>query len=148
MAASATKQCKLSSPDWNEPQLARAQEIVHQMLNEAPGDFGKLVLMSSLSDSSVGEYRHPALNRNIPSSIAHEVLRDSHEQVFSRWLELVLEEQWKAVSEYFTAEPVGNLALQRTSNESWEKLIPPAAGAPQRELFLSDLRLVLSLVEK
>jgi hypothetical protein len=132
--------------DWTEPQVAQAREIAERIIGQAPGDFGRLVLMSSLLAGRVGEYHHPALDNHVPATVANEVLRSSHEQVFSRWLELVLEEQWKAVSEYLAAKPADGADVPR--GRSLEKLIPPRAGPPQRELFLSDLELVLSLIEK
>jgi hypothetical protein len=117
-----------------------ANQITGQIIERAAGDFGKLVLLASLSSPHSLRYRHPAFGDTVPACLASPVLQRSHEQVFSKWLELALEEQWKAINEYLAAKRAG------TAEVSLEKLIPEAASAPERELFLTDLELVLSLL--
>jgi hypothetical protein len=128
---------------------ALANEITSQIIERAPSAFGKLVLLSSLCNRSAGAYHHPALEKVVPSCLASLVLRKSHEQAFSIWLEKVLEEQWKEVGEYLAATEAGEAATQgKARGKSWDTLLPEAAHASERELFLSDLELVLSVLEK
>jgi hypothetical protein len=148
MIASTQKAAELGGFDWNQEHVVLARRITDRILEQAPGAFSKLVLVSSLCERRAGEYHHPALDAAVPSSVANQVLRDSHEQVFSRWLELILEEQWKEVSEYLVTEAAEPAASGVSAGKPLEALIPPTTREPQRELFLSDLQLVLSLLEK
>jgi hypothetical protein len=125
-----------------------AKEITNQILDRASGVFGKLVLLSSLCERSAGGYQHPALDKVVPPCVASLVLRSNHERLFSTWLELILEEQWKEISEYLAAPEAGEATPGEASGEFWETLIPRAARQPERELFLSDLKLILSLQQK
>jgi hypothetical protein len=124
-----------------EGRFALANQITGQILERAAGDFGKLVLLASLSSPHSFRYRHPAFDETVPACLASLVLQCNHEQVFSKWLELALEEQWKAVNEYLAAKRTG------AADVSLEKLVPGGARGPERELFLTDLELVLSLLE-
>jgi hypothetical protein len=103
--------------------------------------------LSSLCNRHAGAYQHPALASVVPSCFASLVLQRNHEQVFAKWLELIIEEQWKQVSEYLAAAEAGEAARDKTPEEHWEALIPKAARRPERELFLSDLALILSTLE-
>jgi hypothetical protein len=125
---------------------ALANEITTQIVERASGAFGKLVLLSSLCNQRAGAYHHPSLDSVVPSCLASLVLRRNHEQAFAKWLEMIIEEQWKEISEYF-AEPAGEVVRSKTPEELGEALIPQAARPPERELFLSDLGLTLSLLK-
>lgn len=118
-----------------------ANEITTHLLETAPGDFGRLVLLSSLSNPSAYQYCHPAFENSVPPCLASLVLQGNHKHVFSRWLKLTLEEQWKAVTEYLATEQA------RGVEGSFETLIPGTARPAERELFVSDLKLILSLSE-
>lgn len=128
-------------------QVATANEIAHRVLERAPGTFGKLVLLSSLCRCRADAYHHPALDKVVPECLASLILQRNHEQLFSSWLELHLEEQCKEVGEYFAAPETGQ-RISSGARQDWrEWLVPPGARAPERALFLSDLELVLSLVQ-
>lgn len=130
----------------SEGGVALANEITDQILEQASGAFGKLVLLSSICNGRAGTYHHSALDGVVPSCLTSLVLRRNHEQVFSMWLELILEEQWKEISEYVAAPEAGEVTRGKVPEEPWEALIPQAARQPERELFLSDLKLILSLL--
>ena len=140
------KSCK-DGQFCGEGGVALANEITNQILERASGAFGKLVLLSSICNGRAGTYHHSALDGVVPSCLASLVLRRNHEQVFSMWLELILEEQWKEISEYLTAPEAAEVIRGKAPKEPWEALIPEAARQPERELFLSDLELILSLLE-
>lgn len=132
----------------SERGVALADEITNQILERASSPFGKLVLLSSLlCNRRAGAYHHPALDGVVPSCFASLVLRRNHEQVFATWLELILEEQWKEMREYLASPEVGEVAWAKEPKEFWETLIPESARQPERELFLSDLKLILSLLQ-
>ncbi len=124
-----------------------ASEITSRILEPASGAFGKLVLVSSLCNRCAGAYHHPEFEQVVPSCLASLVLRKIHEQAFSKWLAMILEEQWKEVSEYLATPGAGKTVQDKAPGGSWELLLPEGTREPERELFLSDLKLVLSLLE-
>jgi hypothetical protein len=132
-----------------EESFCLANEITRQILDQASGDFGKLVLLSSLASDHAGWYHHAGFGKAVPACLASWVLRCTHEQVFLRWLDSPLEEQWTAVREHLAARHRQNTGTPRERQAaSVEALIPGVARQPERELFLSDLELVLSLLEE
>jgi hypothetical protein len=126
---------------------ALANQITSQMVERASSAFGRLVLLSSLCDRCAGAYHHPSLDSVVPSCLASLVLRRNHEQAFAKWLELIIEEQWKEISEYLGGPEAGEVVGSKTPEEFGEALIPEGAREPERELFLSDLGLILSLLK-
>jgi hypothetical protein len=126
-------------------QVAAAEEIANRVLERAPGRFGKLVLLSSVCHCRADAYYHPALENVVPECLASLILQRNHQRLFSSWLELHLEEQWKEIAEYFTATEAAHGTSGGATPSFWEKLIPQGTRPPERALFLSDLELVLSL---
>lgn len=128
--------------------FAQANETTKQLLQGTAGDFGKLVLLSSLCGTVTECYQHPAFDEGIPPCLVSLVLRCSHERFFADWLDLPLEEQWKAVREFLNARDAASEQHSTQRQSCLDTLVPPAARQPERELFLSDLELVLELAEK
>jgi hypothetical protein len=126
---------------------ALASQIANQIVERASGAFGKLVLLSSLCNRCAGAYHHPSLDSVVPSCLASLVLQRNHEQAFAKWLEMIIEEQWKEISEYLAGPEAGEEMRSKTPEELGEALIPQRACPPERELFLSDLGLILSLLK-
>jgi hypothetical protein len=132
-----------------EERFSQANEITRQILDQTSGDFGALALLSSLSSDRSGWYHHERFGKAVPPCLASLVLRCTHEQIFLRWLDLRLEQQWKAIREHLAARHRENTETPREWQAgSQEALIPEVARQPERELFLSDLELVLSLLEE
>ena len=125
-----------------------AEAITNRILERASGTFEKLVVLSSLYRCHAGAYQHSALDEVVPSCLASLVLRSNHEQAFSKWLELLLEEQWKEISEYLAAREAKEATCGQEPGDFWKTLIPQAAREPERALFLTDLELILGLVQK
>lgn len=134
-----------SDTDWLQHELLVAQAIAHEILEQTPNPFGKLVLISSLRDQNSGEYRHPVFDNVVTTTAARQALRQCHEQAFSQWLELFLEMQCKDLREYFSAMPNGE-TQRRILADNWRALLPQAAGRAERELFQADLEIALELV--
>jgi hypothetical protein len=111
--------------------------------------FGKLVYLSSLLSQNSGLYEHPGLAQMFGAEQADETLRQSHARVFQDWLCLNLEQQKADLLEYL-AELPGNPA---TALATWRHLapygnfVPAAAQAVERQLYMTDLAMLLELLK-
>jgi hypothetical protein len=100
--------------------------------NSCPSVFGRLVALAE--------------SRN-------EATRQIHKEVFSDWLGFRLQQQERDLSvwlEWLASNPEASSelpTLEKLGQQRWhETLLPPGAIDPERELFLSDLNLVLTLL--
>jgi hypothetical protein len=110
--------------------------------------FGSLVYAASLRDENKGTYQHYGMEQYATPAEGHQFLAQAHRQLFYTWLNMDLEDQVDDLTFYLrdlSSDPGGVL-------ETWRKIepfvlyIPAAAGAGDRELFLTDLRLIVDLL--
>ncbi len=132
-----------------EPHSKVMEDIWRNTIAAVPSDFGKLVYLASLRDTNSGVYHHYGLERVYSPEQCDAALRRSHLEVFYRWLEKPLEEQ-KDDLEFYLRGVEGDLP---TIVENWNLLQPYLAYAPvdcepaAREWFISDLRIILDLLQ-
>ncbi len=124
------------------------EEYWQEIIEMAPTAFGKLVYVASLRDENKGTYQHYALEECATREEGDHFLTHMHRQLFYGWLNLSLEEQVADLTLYLhdlPAEP--NVVL-----ETWRKVepfgfyVPAGAGRGDRELFLTDLRIIVDLL--
>ena len=144
---------KQTQKDQNGQNERRAREISNCRALLCPAlavistTFGQLAFLAGLRDASSGVYWHPAAADIYDHAIVDEVLRRQHVDTFEVWLSRNLEEQADDLAAYLR-EHVENRpeALRRWRQQfSYMRLAPDAALAPQRELFRSDMELVLNI---
>lgn len=110
--------------------------------------FGRLEYLARIRNSHSGRYEHHGLALVFGEKEADQALRESHLRVFRDWLALDLERQ-KADLELFLMEQPTD---RRTMVETWRRLapyraLPPvSASAPEIELYLGDLELLLEAI--
>ncbi|MGE5645119.1 MAG: hypothetical protein ACM336_04945 [Acidobacteriota bacterium] len=107
-----------------------------------------MVYLCSLRDPNTGGYEHYGLAQVFGAGEADRVLRESHQQVYSSWLCLTLEQQ-KADLDLYLSGLSGNRA---TILDTWirlqpyRNLIPSTAREVERELYMADLDAILCLL--
>lgn len=121
-----------------------AARVREDILAGLPGAFARLVYLSSLRDENSGTYRHYALEARHTPEQCHAALLACHREIFYAWLRTSLEEQRDELRSY-----LGTLDEDRTTVlTTWKKLepfrlyVPAEATRGERELFLSDLRIL------
>ena len=107
-----------------------------------------MAYLASLRDPNTGRYHHFGLAQVYTELQAERALRSSHGQAFKEWLNYSLEQQKSDLEDYL-------LTLdgdRRTILETWRTLapyrnvIPADASEAERQLFVSDLEIILDLL--
>lgn len=117
-------------------------------LTPIPTTMGRLVHLASLRDARTALYRDPGLTGDSSEAEADALLRAAHEEVFGTWLSFSLEDQREDLAEYLASVKKENPSKLETwlAPAPYQKLIPASAEAAERELYRSDLEIVLDVV--
>lgn len=113
-----------------------------EMLN---GAHQRLAYISSLRESSTGRYVHERLTAVYGAEHVDQVIARCHEEVFERLLEMPLTSQEDDLNKYLGSLPgpvAGNIGRCREAARDW---IPPQAPSYLKELFCSNLSVLLEL---
>ena len=124
------------------------QDFSSRTLAAIPSDMARLLHVATLRDMASGRYHHDGLARIYSEGAVDEALSYCHQEIFARVLETPLEQQQQelraclSAMEGFFAETAGNwLEL-----EFYRVLVPLNTPAYLRDLFCSNLRMLLTLV--
>jgi hypothetical protein len=113
-----------------------------------PSDYGRLIHLAMLRDIASGAYRHEGLEAVYPAAAVSPALSFCHEEIFQKILETPLERQeWdlrKCLSEM--NGDVGGIAARWNDLEFYRLLIPSGTPDYMRDLFTSNLRILLEIV--
>ncbi|HEV2488503.1 MAG TPA: hypothetical protein VGT03_01750 [Candidatus Acidoferrales bacterium] len=112
------------------------------------GDIGRLLHVATLRDLATGQYRHSGLEALYSAQAVDQALRICHEELFEKILESPLEKQdvdLRHCLEGFE-ESVQIVAANWQEHEFYRCLIPSGSPAYLRELFCSNLRMLLKLI--
>jgi hypothetical protein len=126
------------------------QDFTMTTLAGIPGEFGRLTYIASLRDLSSGRYEHAGLAALYPDEAVQQALELCHEQLFERVLETPLARQeadLKECLERMPGELSSTLAHWRRM-EAYRVLMPERAPGYLKELFCSNLRALLELLQK
>lgn len=80
---------------------ARAREFVSDALESIPTIFGRLILVASFIDRKEQRYTLPVLEKIYDPAAAQKLLKDSHQDLLLRWLEMSIEIRVKDASAFF-----------------------------------------------
>lgn len=123
-------------------------ELWNRTVVQIASVFGRLVYLASLRDQNTGQYQHFGFSQRFSEREADKTIRHSHKNVFLDWLCLSLEQQGKDLESYL--DSLGQ--DRKTIVANWREWpvymnwIPPQSRPADRELFKSDLEIVLELI--
>jgi hypothetical protein len=126
------------------------QDFTLTTLAAIPGEFSRLTYMASLRDLSSGRYEHAGLAALYPDEALQQALMLCHEQIFERVLETPLSRQEADLKECLERTPGGlcaTLAHWRRM-EAYRVLMPECAPGYLKELFCSNLRALLEILQE
>ncbi len=123
-----------------EPSRGPVSEIGRKILAQIPTRFGRLVFLCSLRDRLTGRYAHPSLIETAGREIADRTLCNNHHQIFTEWLGLNLSDQKEDLDEYLRTTRVA------LADVPYRELAPATAHEVERQLYLTDLEVLLQLV--
>jgi len=125
------------------------QDFTVTTLAAIPSLYGRLTYLASLRDLSSGRYEHAGLAALYPDEAIQEALQLCHEQIFERILENPLEQQEQDLRKCFETMEGG---LATTADhwcrmEAYRMLLPEEAAGYLRDLFCSNLRALLEILQ-
>lgn len=134
-------------------QLQQTRKVIQDFtvttLAGIPGLFARLVYIASLRDLSSGRYEHAGLAALYPEAAVQQALQLCHEQIFERILESPLGDQevdLRNCLEGMEGGLIGAVSHWRRM-EAYRVLIPEALPDYLKELFCSNLRALLEILD-
>lgn len=126
------------------------QDFTATTLAEISGQFARLVYVASLRDLSSGRYEHQGLAALYPEEAVQQALQVCHEQIFERILETPLSEQLEDLRDCLAVMEGGisSAVSHWRQLEAYRVLLPEQAPDYLKELFLSNLRALLEILQE
>jgi hypothetical protein len=126
------------------------QDFTLTTLAGIPGEFSRLTYMASLRDLSSGRYEHAGLAALYSDEALQQALNLCHEEVFERVLETPLARQEADLKECLERMPGGfcTALTHWRQMEAYRLLMPERAPGYLKELFCSNLRALLEILQK
>jgi hypothetical protein len=117
-------------------------------LSQIPTVYGRLAYLASLRDSNSGVYRHHGLSAAFGREESGKALKQSHDGVFSEWLNLALAEKSRDLRTYLQGldDPQGIVVGHWLRSEHYRAQIPDSARPMEIELFHRDLEALLQIL--
>jgi hypothetical protein len=135
-------------------QLQQNRRIIHDLtlstLSRIPSPFSRLVYLASLRDISTNVYEHAGLSAIYPKPAVQQALQQCHQELFERILETPLAVQEEDLRAHLRTLPNGSrrAAKQWRKLESYRALLPAESPEYLKELFCSNVRAMLEILEK
>lgn len=132
-----------------EPLEEAMEDLWGRTLAQVPTIFGKIAYLASLRNENSGRYQHFGLAQIYGERESDRILRISHEQAFAKWLNFPLERQKTELEEYLQEIGDDRATVLKTwrALEPYRGLAPAAAGDAERLLYVSDLEIILELLQ-
>ena len=124
------------------------EDFSSRTLTAIPSDMARLLHVAMLRDMASGRYRHEGLAALYSEEAVNEALGYCHQEIFAKVLETSLEHQEQDLRACLAAME----GVFRDSANNWRELefyrvlIPLNTPAYLRDLFCSNLHVLLSLV--
>jgi hypothetical protein len=135
-------------------QLQQNRRIIHDLtlstLAKISSPFSRLAYLASLRDMSTNVYEHAGLAAVYPQAAVRQALEQCHQEVFERILEMPLVAQEEDLRTYLRILPNGSrkTAAQWRRLEAYRRLLPADSPEYLKELFCSNVRAILEILEK
>jgi hypothetical protein len=125
------------------------QDFTLTTLAGIPGLLSRLTYIASLRDLSSGRYEHAGLGALYPDPAVQQALEICHEQVFEKILETPLAGQEADLRTCLEAMQGGLevAAVHWQRMEAYRVLLPEHAPDYLKELFYSNLRVLLEIIQ-
>ena len=126
------------------------QDLWAHTLARIPTTLGRLAHLAARRDESTRLYVDRELAKDCSDAEADSLLRKVHEEVFATWLTFSLVDQRKELEQYLESVKRDKPTEFGTwlTVAPYLKLIPASAEAAEKELYGSDLEIVLELLKK
>jgi hypothetical protein len=126
------------------------QDFTLTTLAGIPGLVARLAYVASLRDLSSGRYEHAGLSEIYPDEPLQQAIGLCHEQVFERFLETPLSDQQEDLQNCLSAMQGGlqDAILHWHNMESYRVLMPEQSPDYLKELFCSNLRALLEILQE
>jgi len=124
------------------------RDLWNRTLGQVSTNFGRLAYLCSLRDANTGRYEHFGLAQIYSREEADQALRWSHAQTFGEWLNSPLAQQKTDLEDYLdNLEGGRQIVLQAWAVlKPYLNVIPVDASEAQRQLFITDLEIILDLL--
>lgn len=135
-------------------QLQQNRRIIHELtvstLSRISSPFARLAYLASLRDIATNVYEHTGLNVVYPPAAVQQALEQCHQEIFERILETPLIVQEEDLRAHLRTLPHGShkTAAQWRRLESYRALLPAESPEYLKELFCSNVRAILEILEK
>ena len=120
--------------------------ILDSLLAKSSTVFGRLAYLAELHDLQAGSYPTSVLPNRVNERAASSLLSEWHTEAFMTWLDLSLSEQFYDFRGYLIESgryDDATLEEEWADNEQCARLFPKTARQHERDLFLTDFRLVV-----
>jgi len=126
------------------------QDFTETTLARISGNFARLAYIASLRDLSSGRYEHEGLTAVYPGEAVQQAVEVCHEQVFERILEMPLSAQEEDLRLCLSAMQGGLHATVKhwQQMESYRVLVPEKSPEYLKDLFYSNLRALLEILQE
>jgi hypothetical protein len=126
------------------------QDFTQTTLAGIPGLFARLTYIASLRDLSSGRYEHAGLAALYPDTAIQQAMQLCHEQIFERILETSLSGQEEDLRACLAGMERGlSVAVSHWRGiEAYRVLVPEAAPEYLKDLFCSNLRALLEILDE
>ena len=123
-------------------------DLWNRTLSQVPTTFGRIVYLASLRNSNTGFYEHFGLAQVYSQEEADRALRSSHARTFAEWLNYPLAQQKDDLEEYLLSIDANREKILKTwaALGPYRNMLPTEASTAERELFVSDLELIIELL--
>jgi hypothetical protein len=125
------------------------QDFTTTTLAAIRSEFARLLYVSSLRDLSSGRYDHAGLAAIYPPGAVQQAMETCHAELFLRILESSLEEQERDLRlclSHMKSDSLPETAQRWAGMEVYRVLVPDRVPEYLRDLFFSNLRLLLELL--
>src|SRR5487761_194431 len=124
------------------------EDFVSTTLEGIPGDLCRLLHVATLRDMGTGRYRHAGLETIYSEPAVHQALWLCHQELFERILETSLERQEVELRKCLEGlgDRTGEIAARWQEHEFYRVLIPSGVPSYLRELFCSNIGVLLDLI--
>jgi len=128
---------------------AALTDLKYRTLSRLPGDFSRLVYLTSLRDCNTGRYYHDGLTFHFSENVASKAMALCHREIFDRLVYASLEELIDELRNYIssTDEQPEEFLNSWKHLGSYRLTIPSECDELEAEVFLSNVKMALAILQ-